>query len=133
MDAYHAVRGRVKKLRYTLETVAVIYGKPADEMLRALRRWQERLGVQHDADVASRRLHALAAKPPHGISPETLFLMGRLAQHHATTAAQAVEGLAKAYRKVRERWKKMRAELPGSEREPKPDPVAPPALEQSAA
>ena len=54
MEAYHEVRGQVKKLRYALEAVAAIYGKPADEMLRALRRWQEKLGVQQDAAVASR-------------------------------------------------------------------------------
>src|SRR5258708_28894023 len=43
MEAYHAVRGQVKKLRYALEAVAVIYGKPAEDMLRALRSWQDKL------------------------------------------------------------------------------------------
>jgi CHAD domain-containing protein len=101
----------VKKLRYALEAVAVIYGKPADEMLRALRRWQEKLGVQQDATVASRRLQTLAGAPPKGFPPETLFLMGRLAEHYASDAARARKLYAKGYRRVRGRWKRLRMKL----------------------
>jgi len=108
MEAYHEVRGQVKRLRYALGAVAVIYGKPADEMLRALRRWQEKLGVQQDAAVASLRLKAIASAPPKGIPPETLFLMGRFAEHYASVALRARKRYAKAYRKVRERWKRLR-------------------------
>jgi CHAD domain-containing protein len=108
MEAYHEVRGRVKKLRYAIEAVAAIYGKPAEQMLRALRRWQDKLGVHQDAAVACRRLKALAGAPPEGIAPETLFLMGRLAEHHASTALQARGLSAKGYRKVRGRWKRLR-------------------------
>jgi triphosphatase len=111
MEAYHEVRGRVKKLRYALEAVAVIYGKPADEMLRSLRRWQERLGVQQDAAVASRRLQALASAPPKGFPPETLFMMGRLAEHYASDAVRARKLYAKGYRRVRGRWKRLRMKL----------------------
>jgi triphosphatase len=110
-EAYHEVRGRVKKLRYALEAVAVIYGKPADEMLRVLRRWQEKLGVQQDAAVASRRLQSLASAPPTGIPPETLFLMGRLAEHYASDAVRARKLYAKGYRRVRGRWKRLRMKL----------------------
>jgi CHAD domain-containing protein len=110
-ETYHQVRGRVKRLRYALEAVAVIYGKPADEMLRALRRWQEKLGVQQDAAVASRRLKALANAPPKGVPPKTLFLMGRFAEHYANAATRARKLHAKAYRKVRGRWKRLRVML----------------------
>jgi CHAD domain-containing protein len=107
-EAYHEVRGQLKKLRYALEAVAVIYGKPADEMLRTLRRWQESLGVQQDAAVASRRLAALAVAPPKDIPPETLFSMGRLAEHYVSAAARARKRHAKGYRKVRGRWRRLR-------------------------
>jgi triphosphatase len=110
-EAYHAVRGHVKKLRYALEAVAVIYGKPADEMLRTLRRWQEKLGVIQDAAVASRRLKILAGAPPKDLAPETLFLMGRLSEHYVGTALRARKLHAKGYRKVRGRWKKLRMKL----------------------
>jgi CHAD domain-containing protein len=111
MESYHAVRGRVKKLRYVLESVAVIFGKPANGMVRSLRRWQERLGMQQDADVAGRRLQALAAKPPKRLPPETLFLMGRLAAHYADRASKARKRHPRAYRKVRGRWKALKSTL----------------------
>ena len=107
-EAYHEVRGRVKKLRYALEAVAGIYGKPADAMVRTLRRWQDALGAQQDAAVASGRLKALASAPPKGIPPETMFLMGRLAEHHASAALRARKLSAGGFRKVRRRWKKLR-------------------------
>ncbi|HWX79984.1 MAG TPA: CHAD domain-containing protein [Steroidobacteraceae bacterium] len=114
VEAYHEVRGQVKKLRYALEAVAVIYGKPADEMLSALRRWQEKLGVQQDAVVASVRLNALASEAPKDLPPDTLFLMGRLAQHHAAEAARARKGYAKGYRRIRGRWKGLRMKFEDS-------------------
>ena len=108
-EAYHEVRGRVKKLRCTLEAVAVIYGKPADEMMRALRRWQESLGVQQDAAVVSRRLAAIAVAPPKDMPPETLFWMGRLAEHYVSAAARARRRNAKGYRKIRRQWRRLRS------------------------
>jgi CHAD domain-containing protein len=110
-ESYHAVRGNVKKLRYVLESVAVIFGKPANAMLRSLRRWQERLGMQQDAVVACGRLRALAAKPPKGLPPEALFLMGRLAAHYADRASKARKRHPRAYRKVRGRWKALKSKL----------------------
>jgi len=115
MEAYHAIRGRIKRLRYALEAVAVIYGKPADAMLRALRRWQEKLGTQQDAAVAGRRLKALASAPPSkGFPPETMFLMGRLVEHYAGAAMRARKLSTRGYRKVRERWKRLRVCLDDS-------------------
>ena len=113
-EAYHEVRGRVKKLRYALEAVAVIYGKPADAMLRTLRRWQETLGVQQDAAVASRRLKAIASAPPNGIPPETIFLMGRLVEHYVNAAVRARKLSARGYGKVRGRWQRLRKNLKDS-------------------
>jgi triphosphatase len=110
-ESYHAVRGSVKKLRYVLESVAGILGKPADGMVRSLRRWQEKLGMQQDADVAGRRLHELAGVPHRGLPPETLFLMGRLAAHYADRASKARKRHPRAYRKVRGRWKTLKSKL----------------------
>jgi CHAD domain-containing protein len=111
VEDFHAVRGHVKKLRYLLEAVAGLYGKPAAQMLRALCRWQEKLGVQQDAAVANRRLQALAGAPPKGLPPETLFVMGRFAEHYASVAGRARKLHAKGSRRIRERWKKLRTKL----------------------
>jgi CHAD domain-containing protein len=107
-EEYHEVRGQVKKLRYALDAVAGLYGKPAIAMIRALRRWQENLGVQQDAAVAAQRLNALARAHPQSIPAETLFLMGRLAEHHEGAAEKARKRYANGYRKVRQKWKKLR-------------------------
>jgi CHAD domain-containing protein len=121
-EEYHEVRGQVKKLRYALEAVAALYGKPADDTVRALRRWQENLGVQQDAAVAMQRLNALAGAKPKGIPAETLFLMGRLAERHLGTAAQARKRCATGYRKVRQKWKKLRMKFEKSTATEAPTP-----------
>jgi triphosphatase len=110
-EEYHEVRGQVKKLRYALEAVAALYGKPAVAMVRALRRWQESLGVQQDAAVAMQRLNALARAQAESIPAETLFLMGRLAERHVGTAAHGRKRCATGYRKVRQQWKKLRTKF----------------------
>jgi triphosphatase len=111
MEAYHAVRGRVKKFRYELEAVLGVIGKPGNDMLRTLRRWQEKLGMQQDADVAGRRLRELATHPPKGLPPETLFLMGGFAAHYGRLAVKARKRHPRAYRKVRGRWKALKSRL----------------------
>jgi triphosphatase len=121
-DEYHEVRGQVKKLRYALEAVAALYGKPADDMIRALRRWQENLGLQQDAAVAMQRLNDLAGAKPKGIPAETLFLMGRLAERHLGAARQARKRCATGYRRVREKWKKLRTKFEKSTANEAPAP-----------
>ena len=79
-------------------------------MVKALRRWQEKLGAQQDADVAGRRLRALAMQPPKGLPSETLFLMGQLAAHYQDRAWKARKRHPRAYRKVQERWKALKSE-----------------------
>ena len=112
MEEYHAVRRRAKQLRYALECGAALFGKPAEEMLKALRRLQDGLGAQQDAYMAKNRLAALAADSHAQLPPETLFLMGRLAEHHLKETAQARKTLERSWRKVRgKRWKALRAKI----------------------
>jgi CHAD domain-containing protein len=112
MEAYHQVRRRAKQLRYATECGAGMFGKPAEELLRALRRLQDRLGAQQDAYMAQHRLAALAADAASGLPPATLFLMGRLAEHHVRRTAEAHGTLTRSWRKVRgRRWRALRARL----------------------
>jgi CHAD domain-containing protein len=112
MEDYHLVRRRAKQLRYATECGATMFGKPADELLRVLRRLQDRLGAHQDAYMAQNRLAALAADPASGLPPATLFLMGRLAEHNLRVTQQARETLTRSWRKVRgKRWKVLRARL----------------------
>jgi CHAD domain-containing protein len=111
MEEYHTVRRRAKRLRYAIECGPGMFGKPAEEMLKVLRRLQDRLGVQQDASMARNRLAALAAEGC-GLPPETLFLMGRLAEHHFEETRQARKTLARSWRRVNgKRWKALRARM----------------------
>ena len=112
MDDYHEVRRRAKQLRYATECGAVMFGKPADDMLKALRRLQDKLGAHQDAYMAHNRLAVLAADPANALPPATLFLMGRLAERQARVTAQARQTLTRSWRKVRgRRWKALRTRL----------------------
>jgi CHAD domain-containing protein len=135
MEDYHLVRRRAKQLRYATECGAVMFGKPADDMLKALRRLQDRLGAHQDAYMAQNRLAELAGDPASGLPPATLFLMGRLAEHYKQATAQARQTVARSWRKVRgRRWKALRARLgevrdsaaaPNGAGAPHPTPAAP--------
>jgi len=131
MEDYHKVRRRAKQLRYALEAGAVLYGKPADDLLKALRRMQDRLGAQQDAYTARNRLTALAADPACALPPATLFLMGKLAEHHARVTAEARATVTKSWRKVRgRRWKALRARFGEADQpalEPSAETSVPPA------
>ena len=112
MEEYHQVRRRAKQLRYATECGAMAFGKPADELLKALRRLQDRLGEHQDACMAQERLAAIATEPASGLPPSTLFLMGRLAEHYAQMTSETRRTLARTWRKVRgKRWKALRARL----------------------
>ena len=112
MEEYHLVRRRAKQLRYATECGAVMFGKPADDMLRALRRLQDKLGAHQDACMAQQRLAAIAADPASGLPPTTLFLMGRLAEHYAGVTGDTRRTLTRSWRKVRgKRWRALRARL----------------------
>jgi CHAD domain-containing protein len=112
MEDYHRVRRRAKQLRYALESGSSLYGKPADELLKALRRMQDKLGAYQDAHMARSHLNALAADPGCALPPATLFHMGRLAEHHTRVTSEARSTVTKSWRKVRgRRWKALRARL----------------------
>ena len=112
MEDYHLVRRRAKQLRYATECGAVMFGKPADDLLKALRRLQDKLGAHQDACMAQQRLASIAADPASGLPPTTLFLMGRLAEHYAGVTGETRRTLTRSWRKVRgKRWRALRTRL----------------------
>ena len=108
VEAYHAVRGHVKKLRYVLEAVAVIYGKPADDMLRALHRWQEKLGSATGCRRREPAPHGARERATEGYSARDLVLDGALCGALCGRRSAGAQGLRQGYRKVRGRWKRLR-------------------------
>ncbi len=106
----HAVRGRVKKLRYATEAVADLYGKPAAAFLRTLRRLQRQMGDEHDAHLTRERLLALGEQPRKGFGPATMFLLGRMAERQEDAGPRNSDyaRMDKARRQLRKRWKELR-------------------------
>jgi CHAD domain-containing protein len=132
MEAYHLVRRRAKQLRYAIECGSELFGKSSESMLKSLRRLQDGLGAQQDAYIGKLRLASLAADGA-SLPPETLFLMGRLAEHHLDETRKAHKTLTRTWRKVRgRRWKGLRACMQelrdaASEAEPEAPSTDPPA------
>jgi CHAD domain-containing protein len=61
-ETLHRLRVRVKKLRYAVEPLRAVGGKPARRLLRRLERVQERVGMYHDAVTAAAWLRGWAAE-----------------------------------------------------------------------
>jgi CHAD domain-containing protein len=76
-ESLHRLRVRAKKLRYTLEPMRAVGGKPLRRMLRRLERVQERVGMYHDAVTAAAWLRVWAAES-HEASPASMMAAGAL-------------------------------------------------------
>ncbi|MET0983865.1 MAG: CHAD domain-containing protein [Steroidobacteraceae bacterium] len=111
-EDYHEVRVKVKKLRYAIETVAGVYGKPAERFLRSLRQLQNSLGEQQDAHVAQMSLQVLARQSRKRFPRETMFLMGRFAERQSVSGRHARDDFEKDNRQLhRKRWKRLGRKL----------------------
>jgi CHAD domain-containing protein len=135
MEEFHDVRRRAKQLRYAIESGGGMFGKPADELLKALRRMQEKLGAHQDAYVARSRLATLVADSTNDLPAATVFLMGRLAERQSEVISQASRTLSRSWRRVRgKRWKALRSRLGElSERAPAARRARSPASHAAAA
>jgi CHAD domain-containing protein len=126
---YHRLRIRCKQLRYALEFHADLYGEPARRMIRALVRLQDLLGDHQDADVALAWLREQVARPPRRFPPETLFVIGRLAERYDRRAAALRREFPRAFARLRgQRWRRLRRRL----RAARPSPPRPPAARGTA-
>ena len=107
----HRARIRAKQLRYSLEFVAELYGKPARRMIRRAVGVQDALGAIQDAVVLEQQLASLSLAG-HELPPPSVFLAGQLAEHIAGQAAVAREAVPSACRRVRGRtWRRLRRRL----------------------
>ena len=112
IEEFHATRARVKRLRHLVESARPLFNGSAKNYRRALQRLQDVLGTLQDSHVASERLRVLAAAPRLSLPPDTLFLMGRLAERHNRTCSRMRRRFPKAWRRVcGKRWKALRREL----------------------
>lgn len=103
---FHRLRIRCKRLRYSLEFTAGVYGARTERFTRKLAKLQDALGLMQDAEVATTRLLALAtgasagqsddvqsddSQPGAGLPPATVFAMGAVAEHYRVESLELLE------------------------------------------
>ncbi len=111
-QAYHVLRIRSKRLRYTLEFVRDLYGERAADLERNVVALQDLLGLHQDAIVAMDQLRALTETRGRQLPPPTIFAMGEITQRYAHLAADCRHNFPEAYARVQGKfWKRLRQEL----------------------
>jgi CHAD domain-containing protein len=105
---YHRLRIRCKRLRYALEFLSPVYGRPAERLAKQLVRLQDLLGLHQDAQVAMAWLRELALDSSPPLSLGSVFVMGRIAERYAEQARRARARFPGAYSKLRgKRWREV--------------------------
>lgn len=108
-EEYHALRIEGKRLRYALEFLSDVYGKPARELIAPLVAMQDILGKHQDSYVAISQLRELSAGGGRAMSSQTVFVMGGIAARYSRQAAELRGQFPKAYRALQGRpWKRLR-------------------------
>ena len=86
-EAFHDVRKKGKRLRYTLEFVSEVYGKPVKKLVGPLKTLQDDLGDHQDAIVAAGYLRELGTTTGEGRVPRGVaFTMGVYSERCAREA-----------------------------------------------
>jgi CHAD domain-containing protein len=110
-EAFHDVRKKGKRLRYTLEFVADVYGKPVQKLVKPLKALQDDLGDHQDAVVTAAYLRELGTKTSEArVSRGVAFTMGVYAERCTREAKdlRSVVPDSKTYRTLTKgkKWKK---------------------------
>lgn len=87
LDDFHRLRIRGKRLRYATEFVSELYGAPAKRYVKTVVKLQDALGSMQDARVAAEQLHAVAVEEHDGLSRDTVFVLGGLAERFRQESA----------------------------------------------
>ncbi|MGO9456675.1 MAG: CHAD domain-containing protein [Acidimicrobiales bacterium] len=110
---YHRLRIRCKRLRYSLEFTAGVYGGRTEQFTKKLARLQDALGLMQDAEVATGRLLALATSPAagdpvDGLPPRTIFTMGAVAERYRAESHQLLGGMGRRLKLLKGReWRNL--------------------------
>jgi triphosphatase len=96
---FHRLRIRCKRLRYSLEFSADLYGGGTNRFTRQLTALQDQLGLLQDAEVAMARLADLAAANVD-LPAATVFMMGGVAEQHRREMSRLLRQLPKEVSRV---------------------------------
>jgi len=110
-EEFHKVRIRAKRLRYTLDALAGLYGSAAREYLDALAKLQHVLGEYHDSTVRAGLFAELVTRGRR-VPAATSFLVGRLVERDQGDFRKCQRKFSKAYRRIkRRRWRELLAAM----------------------
>jgi CHAD domain-containing protein len=112
-EHFHDLRKKGKRLRYALEPLQEIYGKPAKKMVKLLKKTQDDLGDHQDLIVASGLMEELGVA---GDRPQqAAFSMGTMSERYGREASEIRAGFlgSKPLRSLKDGkpWKKLRKKL----------------------
>jgi triphosphatase len=114
-EDFHDLRKKGRRLRYALESLGDVYGKPAQKMVVRFKELQDDLGEHQDAAVAAELLEEMALAGD--LPPQTIFAMGAEAERQAREAQQmrATISGSRAFRAIEKgkAWKKLRKTMEG--------------------
>lgn len=113
--AYHALRIRGKRLRYSLELFIDLYGRGAALALVSLRRLQDLLGELQDLATTDERLRLLVQTHAAELPPDTLVMIGRLTEQHRARSVEIIDAFPRTYAAVLRRFDRLRR-TPGWQR-----------------
>jgi CHAD domain-containing protein len=112
-EHFHDLRKKGKRLRYALEPLQEIYGKPAKKMVKLLKKTQDDLGDHQDLIVASGLMEELGVARDR--PPQHAFTMGSMAEGHGREASEIRAGFlgSKPLRTLKDgkEWKKLRKKV----------------------
>ncbi|HET9927441.1 MAG TPA: CHAD domain-containing protein, partial [Rubrobacter sp.] len=112
-EHFHDLRKKGKRLRYALEPLQEIYGKPAQKMVKLLKKTQDDLGDHQDLIVAAGLMEELGVAGDR--PPQAAFSMGSMAERYSREASEIRAGFLGSKRlltlKDRKEWKKVRKKL----------------------
>lgn len=106
--AYHALRIRGKRLRYSLELFVDLYGREGPRALASLRALQDLLGELQDLATTDGRLRDLVRTRADDLPPETLVMVGRLIEQHRARSEEIVAAFPRALAPVLRRFARLR-------------------------
>ena len=112
-EAWHKLRIRGKRLRYAIEFLAPVLGRPAERALTTLKRVQDLLGELQDAAVASTNLGEIVERG--ALPSQTAFAVGEWAGARSASAQTLRYQLPRLLDEFATDWRRLQAVLPDAE------------------
>lgn len=104
----HRLRIRGKRLRYAVEFTSGLYGADGRRFGKVVARLQDQLGRVQDAEVAYRRLQAIASGEGPALDPDTVFAMGMVAQRCRDDASARLAAVGEPLAVLRgDEWRRL--------------------------